>query len=140
MFNKKGFTLIELMIVISIIAILATISLFGLTKTQASARDTQRQQTIGALRAANEKYFGDNAIYPAPGANWAAYIAVLTVGNYLSAAPTDPCAGGTAIPATGVMATCTPAAYAYTQPGGTTTYRLTLTKEGGGTSVVNNPN
>lgn len=137
--KRKGFTLIELMVVIAVIAILATIALFGLNKAQSAARDSRRQQIMNGVRVALERYYGDNQAYPASGANWAAFIATLTGGSYLSAAPTDPCNGGTAIPATGVMAVCTPAAYTYAQGGSGTSYTLTLTKESGGTNTFLSP-
>ena len=63
--TSRGFTLIELMIVISIIAILATIALAGLAGAQKGARDTQRQQMANAIRAALERYYADNGSYPA---------------------------------------------------------------------------
>ncbi len=154
---KKGFTLVELMVVMAVIAILATIAFFGLSRAQAAARDTQRQQAMNGLRAALERYFGDNGYYPGPGpvgnqwsGNVGSPIDTLVAAGYITAGPTDPCAGGTAIPATGIMAVCTPTTYAYaplTSAGGACTtagkncakYTLTLTKESGGTSNFANP-
>lgn len=61
-----GFTLIELMIVITVIAILAGIVLFGLGQAQARARDTQRQQIMKALQNYLQAYASDNnGTYPA---------------------------------------------------------------------------
>lgn len=145
---KKGFTLIELMVVIAVIAILATIALFGLGKAQASARDVSRQQVMNGVRAALEKYYGDKGYYPVAGANWGAFIATLTTApGYLAAAPTDPCGGGTAIPAAGVTTLCgsSQATYLYAPAPAScaatacTSYVLTLTKEGGGTSTFTSP-
>ncbi|MBI3559149.1 type II secretion system protein [Candidatus Gottesmanbacteria bacterium] len=137
--QRRGFTLVELMVVIAVIAILATIALFGLGKAQASARDSRRQQVMNGVRVALERYYGDNQAYPATGATAWAVISTLTGGSYLSAAPVDPCNGGTAIPATGVMAVCTPTAYVYAQGGSGTSYTLTLTKESGGTNTFVSP-
>ena len=64
--NKKGFTLIELMVAISIVAILAVIGYTLLTTAQANARDTKRKQDIDAISSALEIKFNGNAgTYPA---------------------------------------------------------------------------
>ncbi len=59
-----GFTLIELMIVIVIIAILATIGLVMYTNVQRSARDSKRIQDINAIQNALEQYRAFNGSYP----------------------------------------------------------------------------
>lgn len=64
-FNKKGFTLIELMVAIAIVAILAVIGYTLLTTAQANARDTKRKQDIDAISGALEIKFNGNAgTYP----------------------------------------------------------------------------
>lgn len=62
--SKKGFTVIELLVVVTVIAILATIILFGLRSAQASARDTQRVETLIGIQSALESYFNDFGHYP----------------------------------------------------------------------------
>lgn len=63
--NKKGgFTLIELMVVISIIAFLSLIVLASLTATKANARNAKRLQLVKQYANALELYRIDNNKYP----------------------------------------------------------------------------
>lgn len=62
---QRGFTIIELLIVIAIIAILALLVLNNFQGAQAKARDTQRQTDINNLHAKLEEYYNDNGNYPA---------------------------------------------------------------------------
>lgn len=52
--SKKGFTLVELLVVVAIIAILATIGLTVFSGAQANARDARRKSDIDAIAAAIE--------------------------------------------------------------------------------------
>jgi prepilin-type N-terminal cleavage/methylation domain-containing protein len=63
----KGFTLLELMVVIAAIAILATISVFSYGRAQASARDSVRKSDLRNYRVALEKYVSVNGIFPIGG-------------------------------------------------------------------------
>lgn len=65
--NPAGFTLVELLVVISIIAILSVlgISLFG--GVQQRARDARRRTDIGAIKNALEQRFDSTTgLYPGP--------------------------------------------------------------------------
>ena len=67
--KKNGFTLVELMVVITIIGILSVIGIAIYSGLQKSARDTKRKQDIMAISKALEaRNFNDS--YPAIQANW----------------------------------------------------------------------
>ena len=55
--NKKGFSLIELLIVIAIIGILSTIVLNNLSQSKIKAYDSQVKVQLRGFRAAAENYF-----------------------------------------------------------------------------------
>jgi len=69
---KKGFTAVELLVVIAVIAVLAALAMFSLTRAQRSARDTQVFQDMKTLQTALEFYYTENGHYPAvaDGAVW----------------------------------------------------------------------
>ena len=60
----KGFTIVELLIVIVVIAILASISIVAYTGIQARARDSQRLQDIKTIVKVLELYKLQNGTYP----------------------------------------------------------------------------
>lgn len=61
---QSGFTIIELLIVIAIIAILAGLVLNNFQGAQAKARDTQRITDIGNIHSKLEEYYNENNAYP----------------------------------------------------------------------------
>lgn len=133
--KKSGFTLIELMVVITVISILSTIALFGIGKAQASARDTSRQQIMNGIRTALERYYSDNQAYFTTTNNFCGLTAALITGAYLTAQPNDP-QTKTAICGTGNP---TVGGATYTYLGAAQSYTLTLAKEAGGTNTFLNP-
>jgi prepilin-type N-terminal cleavage/methylation domain-containing protein len=56
-YNKKGFTLIELMVVIAIIAILATVVLVSLSSARNAAEDANRIAAAGQIRSIAQVYY-----------------------------------------------------------------------------------
>ena len=65
--NIKGFTLIEMLIVIAVIAILAGVVLTGVSGFQASARDTRRLGDLRTTQNYLELYFNKCGHYPVDG-------------------------------------------------------------------------
>ncbi len=59
-----GFTLVEILVVISIISILLVISYAGLNIVQTRSRDTKRQSDINVVASALQRFYSDNANYP----------------------------------------------------------------------------
>ena len=63
--NKKGFTLVELMVVIAIIAILAVGSITGYSAYIKKARDNQRITNLKSLENTIQSYYIDKGTVPA---------------------------------------------------------------------------
>ena len=61
--QQKGFTLIELMVVIAIIGIIASIALPSYTGYVARARATEATSALAQMRIRMEQYFQDNRTY-----------------------------------------------------------------------------
>lgn len=61
--GRKGFTLIEILLVIAIVAVLIGISVSGLRVQQKKARDARRKADIEEIRAALEQYRTVNGYY-----------------------------------------------------------------------------
>lgn len=59
----KGFTLIELMIVVAIIGILAAIAIPNFLNYQCKAKQSEARSNLAALAVAQEAYFAENSTY-----------------------------------------------------------------------------
>jgi prepilin-type N-terminal cleavage/methylation domain-containing protein len=63
----RGFTLMELLITVALIALLSSVVLSSLATARAKARDTQRLQNLESLRVALESYRTTHGVYPIAG-------------------------------------------------------------------------
>lgn len=59
--NQKGFTLIELMIVVAIIGILAAIAIPNFLRYQAQSRQAEARTNLGGIFVAETSYFGEQS-------------------------------------------------------------------------------
>jgi len=62
--KNKGFTLIELMVVVSIIGFLATASLVVFNSARIKSRDAQRIANLKQIQTAVEMYYNEYGYYP----------------------------------------------------------------------------
>jgi general secretion pathway protein G len=77
-----GFTLIEILVAMTIVAVLMSISLVSFQGARKSSRDSRRKADLEQIRSALEIYRSDNKTYPAS--------PDLLVSDYLSELPSDP--------------------------------------------------
>ena len=80
---RRGFTLIELMVVMAIIAVLLTIAAPRYFQHLDRAREATLRQTLAVVRDAIDKFHGDTGKYPET-------IDELVSKRYLRAVPLDP--------------------------------------------------
>jgi general secretion pathway protein G len=80
---KRGFTLVELMVVMAIVAMLLALALPRYFNHLESSRETILKQDLAVMRDAIDKYHGDTGRYPDS-------LDTLVSARYLRALPVDP--------------------------------------------------
>lgn len=81
--NNSGFTLVELLVVMAIIALLLSIAMPRYYNSVEKSREAVLRQNLSMTRQALDKYFGDNGKYPDT-------LEQLVSGKYLRSLPQDP--------------------------------------------------
>jgi prepilin-type N-terminal cleavage/methylation domain-containing protein len=92
--GQKGFTIVELLIVIVVIAILATISIVAYNGVQGRARDAKRQGDMSHIIKLLELYHADNGGYPICSGT-----GPYTAGGTVSSGGVTACLAGELVPA-----------------------------------------
>ena len=82
---KKGFTLVEILVVATIIMVLAGIGIVSYSTLSKQSRDSRRIADLQNLRSALEFYRSDNDLYPLTAA-----LDDLVTNGYLNSIPKDP--------------------------------------------------
>ena len=89
--KSRGFTLIEMLIVITIIALLASLILVGMGGARAKTRDSRRIADLHNVMNALELYYAKNSYYPQNINTWGDLDTELTgAGIGVSRIPYDP--------------------------------------------------
>lgn len=81
--KRRGFTLIEILIAMSILALLLTIALPQYFGSIAKSKDVALQENLRVMRVVIDKYYGDKGRYPAS-------LEDLVQEKYLRSIPMDP--------------------------------------------------
>ena len=98
-YNQDGFTLIEIMVVILILGLLATIVVQSLRGAADKAKRTKAQADIAEFKTALDRYYLDNGYYPTTDQGLCALVSAPTngrmpsnyeQGGYIERMPRDP--------------------------------------------------
>lgn len=111
--NRKGFTLVEIMIVVAIIALLAAIAIPNLLSARMTANTAAAKANVRALSTAAETYATANSgVYPANLGELTSFIA--SAGNYCPAQTVQGYVYSCAYTAGGYSFTATPLTFGTT--------------------------
>jgi type IV pilus assembly protein PilA len=142
--KQRGFTIVELLIVIVVIGILAALVITTFTGIQQKARNTERQTDIKAIHGQVEAYYAQNGRYPTLAnlndSSWR----TTNMKGLDAEALADPKGSGQTLAAAAAANTysydITPDTCDNGSNGDCTGYVLTATYEGGGTFAKSNLN
>lgn len=81
--KKRGFTLIEMLVVIGIIGILSTVLLVSVSRIRKNSIDTRRKANIENVRGAVSMYYSVKSTWPTI-TTWDALISTLSATGYMS--------------------------------------------------------
>jgi general secretion pathway protein G len=81
--GKKGYTLLELMIVVAIVGILVTLAIPTFQQSAMKAKEAALKQNLFTLRAVLDQFYADRGDYPVS-------LESLVEEKYLRAIPVDP--------------------------------------------------
>jgi general secretion pathway protein G len=93
--KSKGFTMIELLVSVTIIAVLTVIGAVSYSSVNKRSRDVKRKSDLEQIRSALEMYRSDQAEYPNAGLTVGSFtnttaLASFTVPSYMPSVPSDP--------------------------------------------------
>ena len=132
---KKGFTLVELLVVIAIIGILSTLSVVSLNSARAKSRDARRLSDIKQIRTALDMYYDSNSTYPANCNSLGSTTSCMCLtsnGWTTTAACTNPSAGTIIFMQKVPSDPLATGSYNYTPTSSNSSYYITYTLENGG--------
>ncbi len=81
--GKKGYTLLELMIVVAIVGILVSVAIPNFQQSAMKAKETALKQNLFTMRAVLDQFYADRGDYPES-------LTSLVEEKYLRSIPTDP--------------------------------------------------
>ncbi len=143
--NNRGFTIVELLIVIVVIGILAALVIVTYNGIQQKARDTERKTDIKAVQGQLEAYWANNAKYPTMANMNDATFRSANLKGLDPAALADPKDAGSQSLCAATTSSCygyvlTPSGCDNAANGDCSNYVLTATLEAGGTFAVQSNN
>ena len=128
--KKFGFTLVEILVVITVIGVLMAMAFVAYSGFRVSGRDNRRKADLANIASALEIYRADCGQYPVSitfGSALSGDQAQCSGNSYMAKVPVDPLNTGSSV-------------YIYTSPAGNKTFSVCAVLERGGASYcVNNP-
>ena len=94
--RARGYTQIELSVVVVVVGILAVLAIVGYRRYTATARSAEAKQVTGGIRMAQEAYKTEKGVYAAVSANDTSYYPAASPGKFVTTwgAPCTNCASG----------------------------------------------